>query len=153
MDSRQIEAAYLPFAASFRAGGFVSPEQGWDASMIAAHLITNNDLISSVAEQVASGGRPSYDNADVIDEEQLREFVAAAGSVEDIAQLLMASAARLAAAWEYLGTERGGIEVPAKIADGGVVFREGPVPVRAFIEGNATFHLELHLGQLNALRP
>lgn len=44
-------------------------------------------------------------------------------------------------------------EVSAKIADGGQVVRDGPVPIKAFIETNATFHLQLHLDQLRALLP
>jgi hypothetical protein len=152
MGSQQIEAAYLAFASSLRAGGFVEPPDGWDASLIAAHITTNNDLISSVAEQIAKGGRPSYDNTDVIDDEHLREFVAVAGDLENLAQLLMTSAARLANAWDDLGEELGAVEVPARIADGGRVVRDGPIPVRAFIEGNSTFHLQLHLDQLNELR-
>jgi hypothetical protein len=34
---------------------------------------------------------------------------------------------------------------------GGV--RDGPIPIRELIEGNATFHLQLHLDQLRALLP
>jgi len=117
------------------------------------HVAANNDLIASVAEQIAAGQRPSYDNAGVIDDERLREMASAAGGLDGIAGLIETSAARLARAWERLGPELGQTEVPARIADGGQVVQDGPIPIRAFIEGNATFHLRLHLGQLRELLP
>jgi hypothetical protein len=153
MDSAEIQGAYGPFADALRAGGFAEPGTGWDAALIAAHIATNNDQIASVAEQIAAGRRPSYDNAEVIDDERLREFASAAGSLDGLAGLVVTSAARLARAWELLGPELGLVEVPAKIADGGRIVRDEPIPIRAFIEGNATFHLQLHLEQLRALRP
>jgi hypothetical protein len=153
MDSAEIQGAYAPFADTLRAGGFTEPDTGWDASLIAAHIATNNDQIAAVAEQIAAGHRPSYDNAEVIDDERLREFASAAGSLDSLAGLVVTSAARLARAWELLGPELGTVEVPAKIADGGRLVRDEPIPIRAFIEGNATFHLELHLEQLRALLP
>ena len=153
MDSAEIGQAYQAFADTLRAGGFTQPDTGWDASLIAAHLAANNDLIASVAEDIAAGQHPSYDNAEVIDDERLREIASAAGSLEAMAGLIVTSAARLARARELLGSELGQVEVPAKIADGGQVVRDGPVPIAAFIEGNATFHLQLHLDQLRELLP
>jgi hypothetical protein len=153
MDSAEIDQAYQAFADTLRAGGFTQPDAGWDASLIAAHIAANNDLIASVAEDIAAGQHPSYDNAEVIDDERLREIASAAGSLEAMAGLIVASAARLARARKVLGPELGQVEVPAKIADGGQIVRDGPVPIAAFIEGNATFHLQLHLDQLRALLP
>lgn len=153
VDSAEIQAAYRIFVDTLRAGGFDRPDTGWDASLIAAHVAANNDSIASVAEEIAAAGHPSYDNADVIDDERLREIASAAGGLDGMARLIETSARRLARAWELLGPELGQVEVPAKIADGGQVVRDGPIPIRAFIEGNATFHLQLHLDQLRALLP
>ena len=153
MDSAGIDEGYRAFAVTLRAGGFVRPDDGWDAALIAAHVAANNDLIASVAEDIAAGRRPSYDNAPVIDDDRLRAIASAAGSLDAMAELVETSAARLARAWELLGPELGTVEVPARIADGGQVVRDGPIPIRAFIEGNATFHLQLHLDQLRRLLP
>jgi hypothetical protein len=153
MDGAEIQVAYRVFVDTLRAGGFSQPDTGWDASLIAAHLAANNDSIASVAEEIAAGRRPAYDNAELIDDERLREIASAAGSLDGLAGQIEISAGRLARAWELLGPELGQIEVPAKIADGGQVVRDGPIPIRAFIEGNATFHLQLHLDQLRALLP
>jgi hypothetical protein len=153
MDGAEIQAAYRVFVGTLRGGGFNQPDTGWDASLIAAHIAANNDSIASVAEEIAADRHPSYDNAEAIDDERLREIASAAGSLDALAGLIETSAARLARAWELLGPELGQVEVPVKIADGGQVVRDGPIPIRAFIEGNATFHLELHLDQLRALLP
>jgi hypothetical protein len=153
MDGAGIEEAYGTFAVTLRAGGFLWPGSGWDASLIGAHIAANNDLIASVAEDIAAGRLPSYDNAEVIDDDRLAEIASAAGSLDAIAEQVMTSAARLARSWELLGPELGQVEVPARIADGGQIVRDGPVPIRAFIEGNATFHLQLHLDQLRSLLP
>jgi hypothetical protein len=56
--------------------------------------------IAVLAEQFVRGERPSYDNERVIDDEQLRQFVAAAGGLGDPVVLVTRSAARLARAWE-----------------------------------------------------
>jgi hypothetical protein len=122
-----------------------------DASLIAALIAANNDGIASVAEEIAAGQHPSYDNAEAIDDERLREIASGAGGLEGLAGQIETSAGRLARAWQLLGPELGQVEVPAKIADGGQVVRDGPIPIREFIEGNATFHLQLHLDQLRAL--
>jgi hypothetical protein len=153
MDGAEIQGAYRIFADTLRAGGFNQPDTGWDASLIAAHVAANNDSIAAVAEEIAAARHPFYDNAEMIDDERLREIASAAASLEGLAGLIETSAARLAQAWELLGPEAGQIEVPVKIADGGQVVRDGPIPIRAFIEGNATFHLQLHLEQLRALLP
>jgi hypothetical protein len=153
MGRDEIVQAYRPFVETLRAGGFVEPESGWNASLVAAHVAANNEEIAVVAEAIAAGARPSYDNAEVIDEVRLGEVVAATGDLDRLADLIETSAERLGRAWELLGPAAGATEVPAKITDGDQVVREGPIPIRTFIEGNATGHLQLHLEQLRALRP
>ncbi len=39
------------------------------------------------------------------------------------------------------------------IRDNGEIVQDGPVPIGAFVAGNASFHLDLHLEQLKALEP
>jgi hypothetical protein len=153
VDSTEIQQAYQAFATALRAGRFTGPDTGWDAPLIAAHVTANNDAIASVAEQIAAGQHPSYDNAEVTDYERLREIASAAGTLDNLAALVLQSAARLTRAWEQLGPELGKTEVPAKIADSGRIVHDDPIPIREFIERNATSHLQLHLAQLQALQP
>jgi hypothetical protein len=134
---------------SFRAGGFVLPAEGWTA----AHIATNNDLMAEVAEQIAAGERPSYNNTVVIDDTRLAEFAAEAGRFDELASRVETSARRLAAAWAALDDVTGAYELPSRIFDAGFLVRDGAFPIRDFIEGNASFHLLIHYDQLMALRP
>jgi uncharacterized protein YciI len=146
-----LDARYAPFAAALLAGGFGPPPDGeWPAELIAAHVIRNNDLIAETAERVAAGQDVSYDNAAVVDDDALASYAAQAGGLADLAREVERSAARLEQARQALG-ERAGTLVPAAIRDHGQVVRDGPIPIGAFIDGNATFHLDLHLEQLKAL--
>jgi Mycothiol maleylpyruvate isomerase N-terminal domain len=152
MERQEIVEAYQPFVDALRAGGFVDPDTGWSAALVAAHVALNNDGIVAVAEAIAAGESPSYDNAEVIDDGRLRDMASAAGNLEALAALIEKSAARLAVAWELVGPEAGATEVPARIEDGGRIVLDGPIPVRTLIEVNATNHLHVHLEQLLALQ-
>jgi uncharacterized protein len=153
MTSDSLDAAYAPFVASLLAGGFAEPaDDGWTAELVAAHVARNNDLIAETAEQVAAGAEVSYDNAGTIDAAELASYAASVGGLAGLAREVERSAARLAAAREALG-DRAGTSVHVLIRDGDDVVQDGPVPVGAFIEGNASFHLNLHHDQIKALEP
>lgn len=152
MSSGSIEAAYAPFAASLLAGGFNPPVEGeWPAELIAAHVVRNNDLIAEAAEKVAAGDEPvSYDNLAAADDAELASYADEVGGLAGLAREVDRSAARLAQAADALG-DRAGTEVHVVIRDHGEVVRDGPMPIGAFVEGNATFHLDMHAEQLRWL--
>ncbi|MGA2530628.1 MAG: hypothetical protein ABSG36_15905 [Acidimicrobiales bacterium] len=152
MDQAAIEAAYEPFVSTLREGGFKTPPQGWPAELIAAHVLRNNELIAEVGEAVAAGESPSYDNSAAVSDADLRVLADTIGGIAGLAGAVAASARRLAAAWAGLDETTEGYLLPVVIVDSGRVIRDTPVPIRAFIEGNASFHLEMHLDQLRALR-
>jgi len=153
MTSGSIETAYAPFVASLRAGGFRQPDDGgWPAELIAAHVASNNDLIAETAEQVAAGADVRYDNAPAVGDAELTAYAESAGGLTGLAEEIERSAARLAAAGDALG-ERAGTLVHVVIRDNGEIVQDGPIPIGAFVEGNASFHLDLHLEQLKALEP
>jgi uncharacterized protein YciI len=152
MTPASIEEAYGPFAAMLREGSFDAPAEGWPAELVAAHISANNDLIAEVAELVAAGSVPSYDNAAGVDEEQLGALVTRAGGLAGLAGAIEESAARLARAYGSLSAEQLATEVPAVIKDGGATVVDAPVAIGQLIEGNASFHLDLHQSQLAALR-
>jgi uncharacterized protein YciI len=148
-----LEAAYAPFVASLLAGGFAAPADGeWPAELVAAHVASNNDLIAETAERIIAdpAAAVSYDNARTVDAAELTRLAAAAGGLAGLAGEVERSAARLARAGQALGA-LAGTPVHVLIRDGGAIVRDGPVPIGAFIEGNAGFHLEAHHDQLNAL--
>jgi uncharacterized protein YciI len=153
MTSQSVAAAYAPFVASLLAGGFTDPtDGGWAAEVVAAHVAKNNDLIAATAEQVAEGAEVSYDNASTIDEAELAAYAASVGGLAGLAAEIERSAARLEAARDALGA-MASAPVHVIIRDGGEIVQDGPIPIGAFIEGNATFHLRLHHEQIKALEP
>ncbi len=153
MASESIVVAYAPFVASLLAGGFNEPaDGGWPAELIAAHVAQYNDLIAATAEQVAEGGEASYDNASTIDDVELAAYATAVGGLTGLAGEIERSAARLEAARDALGATAD-TPVHVIIRDGGAVVQDGPIPIGAFIDGNASFHLRLHYEQLTALEP
>jgi uncharacterized protein YciI len=153
MASESLTAAYVPFVASLLAGRFNDPaDDGWPAELIAAHVARNNDMIAATAELVAEGAEVSYDNASTIDEVELAAYATSVGGLAGLAGEIERSAARLAAARDALGATAD-TPVHVLIRDGDEVVQDGPLPIGALIEGNATFHLRLHHDQLKALEP
>jgi hypothetical protein len=152
MDHSTIESAYAPFAAMLREGGFAKPAEGWPAELVAAHVSQNNNFIAEMAERIAAGEKPSYDNANAVDDALLRAYADEVGGMAGLAQAIEASARRLAAARLALDETTEGYMLPAIIRDGGEIVNDEPIPIGRFIEGNASFHLDLHFEQLKALR-
>jgi hypothetical protein len=136
-----ISAAYAPFTAALLGSRFAEPEPGeWTAEQIAAHVTLNNDLIAEMAERIAAGETVAYDNEPAVTDEDLTRYAAEAGGLTGLAREVERSAARLEQAKAALG-ERAGTELPVVIRDGGEIVQDGPIPVGAFIDGNAAFHL------------
>lgn len=152
MDQDSIETAYAPFVAALREGGFAAPAEGWPAELVAAHVSRNNDLIAEAAERIVSGEQPTYDNKAAVDDAELRSYADGVDGLAGLADAVETSARRLATAWAALDEATEGYLLPAVIVHGGTVVNDEPIPIRKFIEGNATFHLDMHFNQLNALR-
>jgi uncharacterized protein YciI len=152
MSAESLEAAYAPFTASLRAGGFGPPPDGeWPAELIAAHITRNNDLIAEAAEKVAAGDEQvTYDNFAGVDDAELASYASEVGGLPGLAREVERSAARLARAGEALG-DRAATEIHVVIRDHGKIVRDGPMPIGAFVEGNASFHLDMHTDQLRSL--
>jgi uncharacterized protein len=152
MADTSLEDAYAPFVASLLAGGFGPPADGeWPAELIAAHIVRNNDLIAEAAERVAAGEGPiTCDNADTVDETELASVAKSAGGLAGLAREVERSAARLARAGAALG-DLADTPVHVVIRDGGRVVQDGPWPIGTFVQGNASFHLDMHAEQLRSL--
>ena len=146
-----LDAVYAPFVASLRAGGFGPPPAGeWPAELVAAHVARNNDLIAEVAEQIATGQEVSYDNSAAVDDAELAGYAASVGGLPGLAREVERSALRLEQARDSLGDRA---ETPAHVVirDHGEIVRDGPLTIGALIDGNASFHLDLHHDQLKSL--
>lgn len=148
---QSLDAVYAPFVASLLAGGFGPPEPGeWTAELIAAHIACNNDMIAEAAEQIAAGQPVCYDNEAGVDDTELAGYAERAGGLAGLAGAVERSAGRLERARDALG-DLAGTEVQVIIRDHGQIVRDAPMTIGSFIDGNASFHLDLHLRQLKAL--
>jgi uncharacterized protein YciI len=153
MGQDTIEPAFGLFVAELRQGGFGEPGEGWSAELVAAHVARNNDLIAEAAERVAAGQQPTYDNAAAVDDANLHAYASEVGGIPGLAAAIEASAHRLTVARMALDATNESYPLPVVIRDSGKVVNDGPIPIAGFIEGNASFHLDMHLKQLRSLRP
>jgi uncharacterized protein YciI len=151
VEPSDIESSYDNFVLTLRTRRFRVPHDGWTAEFIGAHVAANNDLIAGLAERIARGDEPTYDNADEIDDVALAAYVTRVGDTHAVASEVLRSAQRLARACGSLSSEGLQYQLPALIRDGDAIVHDGPIPLGAFIEGNADFHLTRHVEQLRAL--
>ena len=148
-------SAYETFAAALRAGGFTAPADpdSWSAEQVAAHVIMNNDSWTATAREVVAGGTPTYDNEPAVDQAELSQAVMRIGtSLDQLADEVERSARDLAAAHDALSAEQAERPVMVTIHHDGDVIVHEPRPIAQMLVGNATYHQQMHLDQLLALR-
>ena len=153
MEAPPVQAAYLPFAQTLRTGGFSAPAEGWNAGQIGAHISMSNDMFSELADQIHSGGEPSFDNSAVSDPAALRAHAEGHGGLDGLADAIESSAARLEQAYGRLSPEERDRPVPTRIWHEGQIVRDSPMAIGELILGNGDFHLAMHMEQLRALLP
>ncbi len=150
---QDLERAYVPIVRELRDGGFERPLHGWAAEHIAAHLATNNDLLTGAVRDVLAGGAASYNNESAIDVDLLTAYASKFASLGDLADDVARSATDLAVACGDLASQESDSQIPLVIHHDGRIVRDGPGSLLELIEGNVTYHLSMHLDQLLALRP
>jgi len=153
MQSSPIQAAYLPFAQTLRAGGFAEPPAGWNAGQIAAHIALSNEQFSDLAGRLRDGEDVSFDNTEVSDSDRLLGYASEHGDLNGLADAVEASAAKLSDAYDRLTDAQRGREIPVRIWHDGQVVRDRPMAIGELIVGNGDFHLAMHHKQLQDLRP
>jgi hypothetical protein len=151
VSSHSPQDAYHPFVALLREQNFSTPAEGWSAELIAAHVAHTSNRIAHVVEQVLVGEIPSYDNRDDVDEAELLAYADSVGGLDGLTLAVETSAARLASAAAALNEIQREQLIPVAIVDGNTLVVDELVPLGAFIEGNSTFHLDLHHRQLQVL--
>jgi hypothetical protein len=153
MTADEIRAAFAPFIALLRAGGFERPEQGWPAELVAAHVALNNDAFAEAAAAIRRGEQPSYDNTEIVDRETLQAYADRVGGLDALADAVEASANRLAEAHAALDDERAARHVHVRIRHEGQLVNDEPGPIGWWTTGAASFHLRMHTEQLESLLP
>lgn len=148
-----IVRAHEPFVAALVEGGFArTTDDGWTAEMVAAHVARNNECFTSAARAALTGSAPAYDNEVAVDAAELRAHVERVGDLSALAGWVRRSAEELGALYAALTEQQRSAALPVRIRHDGAVIVDEPRPLGVMIEGNATYHLQMHLGQLLALR-
>jgi len=153
MDASPIQAAYLPFAGTLRAGGFSELGASWSASQIGAHICLSSELFSDLAERLHGGEDVSFDTSAVVDDAGLCAYAAGVGGTAALADAVLASAARLGQACDRLTQEERTRPIPVTMWHDGQIVRDSPMPLGDLILGHGEEHLAMHHEQLQALQP
>ncbi len=151
-DGVGLARAFGPIADSLRDDRFAEPAQGWTAEQVAAHLVLNNECWTDVVTRVGQGEAPAYSNESAVDPDVLTEYAVRVGSLEALADRVVASAHELETAFVALTPEQRDQLVPVTVLHAGDIVVEGPHQLGTFVEINATRHVAMHLDQLLALR-
>ena len=131
-----------------------SPESGWDAGQICAHLILNNGLFIRTAQTAMADGSAVYDNEVSADGEAIAALAAGAGSVGVLAEWLRQSVTAYVDLLTTLPPSVLDTEVTATIHhEGGRMLDGEPRRLGDLMVGQLTFHAGMHLEQLRELVP
>ena len=152
MPSSPMLSSYLPFAQTLRAGGFVEPDEGWNASQIGAHISLSNEQFSDLADRLRNGADVSYDNSEASDPERLLGYASRHGDLAGLADAIEASAARLSDAYDRLSPQERQCQIAVRIWHEGEIARDSPMAIGELIVGNGDYHLAMHHKQLQDLR-
>ena len=130
----------------------ISPQSGWSAGQVVAHLILNNGLFVEAARAAQRGEKPEYDNVTTVDDVAVASLAAAAGSTEQLAEWLRQSANGYAGFLS--GLPQDVLDTPMLTTihhDGGVIVDHEERKLGEFMLGQLMFHSKMHLDQLDHL--
>ncbi len=153
MEPAAIGHAFVVIVRELRDGGFEPAEDGWSAQHIAAHVAINNDAFTAAVRDLLATGAATYDNERAVELDELAAYAAGFDNLGEQADDVARSATEMAAAYGDLQEADADIEIPAVIRHEGRIVRDGPGSLAGLIEGNATYHLAMHVDQLLGLRP
>ena len=130
----------------------VSPQSGWSAGQVVAHLILNNGLFIEAARAALRGEKPSYDNKHSVEDEAIASLAAAAGSTEQLAEWLRQSASGYAGFLSGLSHELLDLQLVTTIHhDGALMVDHAERRLGDLMLGQLTFHSQMHLDQVQQL--
>ena len=130
----------------------VSPQSGWSAGQVVAHLILNNGLFVEAARAAPRGHKPEYDNETTVDDVATASLAAAAGSTEQLAEWLRQSA--LGYAGFLSGLTPAVLDKPLLTTihhDGAIIVDHDERRLGEFMLGQLMFHSQMHLEQVQQL--
>jgi hypothetical protein len=142
---------YRAVADLARRGGFRAPESGWPAELVLAHLVATNENFLAVGAGVQRGERLDCGHPELVEDEALTRRVAEAGGLAGLAGQLEATADRLAAHADSLTDAEAETQVRFTVYHEGRQLMDEPRAWGNILAGQTTFHLPMHLRQLEAL--
>jgi hypothetical protein len=149
MDTAPLESVYQRILGLAEQGTFTVPEDDWGAELVLAHLTVNDGLlIAAMRAVLAHEPEVRYDNADAVDEGNLR----AQGPLSSLIDRLQTSSRQLVDVASQLTDGLEATEIDVHLLDGGEVVVDQPMPVGRLIEIHGAVHLPSHLSQLEQLR-
>jgi DinB superfamily len=134
-----------------RRGGFQTPESGWQAELVVAHLVATTEKFLEVGAGVRRGERPDCGDPDATADEALVRRAAESGGLAGLSARLEESGERLAALGESLSDAEAATPVRFTVYHEGRQLVDEPRAFGKILAGHASFHLPLHLRQLEAL--
>lgn len=150
-DPAEMLERYAAVVDLARRASFRTPASGWPAELVLAHLAATTGHFLEVGAGVQRGETPPCGDLEVVDDEVLARLVAESGGIRGVSDRLEASAARLAAHARALSDAEAATLVRFTVYHEGERIVDEPRAWGRILTGQTTFHLPLHLKQLEAL--
>jgi hypothetical protein len=150
-NTAEMREQYRAVADLARRGGFRAPESGWPAELVLAHLIGTTENFLMVGACVKRGERPDCGHPELVEDEVLARRSAEAGGLAGLAGQLEATAEQLAAHADSLTDAEAETQVRFTVYHEGQQLIDEPRAWGSILAGQTTFHLPMHVRQLEAL--
>jgi len=150
-DPAELRGAYGAVVDLARRASFRTPDTGWPAELVLAHLLATTETFLAVGAGVKRGEQPDCGSPDVVDDELLARTAGEVGGLAGLSRRLEESGARLVAYAESLTAEEAATRVRFTVYHEGSQLVDEPRPWGQILAGHGSFHMPLHLRQLEAL--
>jgi hypothetical protein len=150
-DPAEMRRNYAAVIELARQGGLRTPESGWAADRVLAHVLTVTETFEAVGAAVKRGERPDCGSPDVVDDDLLARRAAELGGVEGLSAQLETASARLVAHADSLTDADAAVTVRFIVFHDGRKIADEPRAWGKILAGHASFHLPLHVNQLRDL--
>src|SRR5690348_5547736 len=143
-NTTEMRDRFADVAELARRGGFRSPEAGWTAEQVVAHVLATTEKFLSVGAGVKRGERPDTGDPDALEDDVLARRAAESGGLAGLSTQLEDAGARLAAHAESLTDDEAATEVRFVVYHEGRQLMDEPRAWGKILAGHASFHLPLH---------
>lgn len=150
-DTAEMQAQYAGLVDLGLRASFRTPESGWTADLVLAHLLATTENFLAVGAGVKRGDQPDCGDPEVVADDVLARRSAEAGGLAGLAAQLEATASRLVAHAESLTDAEVATPLRFTVYHDGRQIVDEPRAWGKILAGHQSFHLPLHRRQLEAL--